>query len=34
MKAGIPGARPTNDPFARALVPAATNCHAVLVRRV
>lgn len=25
MKAGIPGARPTNDPFARALVPAATN---------
>jgi imidazolonepropionase-like amidohydrolase len=25
FKAGIPGARPTNDPFARALVPAATN---------
>ena len=25
FKAGTPGARPTNDPFARALVPAATN---------
>lgn len=25
MKAGTPGARPTNDPFARALMPAATN---------
>jgi imidazolonepropionase-like amidohydrolase len=25
FKAGIPGARPTNEPFARALVPAATN---------
>lgn len=25
MKAGIPGARPTNDPFARALMPAAGN---------
>jgi imidazolonepropionase-like amidohydrolase len=25
FKAGVPGARPTNDPFARALVPAATN---------
>jgi imidazolonepropionase-like amidohydrolase len=25
MKAGIPGARPTNDPFDRALMPAATN---------
>ena len=25
FKAGIPGARPSNDPFSRALVPAATN---------
>lgn len=25
MKAGTPGARPTNDPFSRALMPAATN---------
>ena len=25
FKAGVPGARPTNEPFARALVPAATN---------
>jgi imidazolonepropionase-like amidohydrolase len=25
FKAGIPGARPTNEPFTRALVPAATN---------
>lgn len=28
FKAGTPGARPTNDPFARALVPAATNAMA------
>ena len=25
FKAGIPGARPTNEPFTRALLPAATN---------
>ncbi|HET9426286.1 MAG TPA: amidohydrolase family protein [Gemmatimonadaceae bacterium] len=25
FKAGVPGARPTNEPFTRALVPAATN---------
>lgn len=25
VKSGIPGARPSNDPFTRALIPAATN---------